>query len=110
MPMRCLHLAVKRLIALRLLYHRVDLRERNVVLRRPAQGFLALGADEKRRGRVLHERRGEGRGLFGPPLLTLMGKNFFSPHPPGDIPPPPQPPPPPPLLFPPPPPTPPPPP
>ena len=55
--MRCLHLAVKRLIARRLFYYRVDLRERNVVLRRPAQGFLALRANEKRRVRVLHERR-----------------------------------------------------
>jgi len=60
-PLRRLNLAIGCLVAPRLLDRRVDLRERDVVLGRPTQRFLALRADQEGRVRALQQGRRQRR-------------------------------------------------
>jgi len=55
--MRRLNLAIELLVAASLVDQRVDLRKRDVVLGRPAQRFLTLRTDQKRRVWALHQWR-----------------------------------------------------
>src|SRR5207302_4861480 len=84
-PMCDLNLTIERLVALCLVNHGVDLRERDVVLGCPAQRFLALRADQEWRMWALHQRRRQGRVLPDGPVFAVMNEILVGPDATDDV-------------------------